>query len=451
VAATADIGAWWRRFHDPELASLVRRALRGNLDFKSALSRVREARDEEVIAGAARLPRLNADASANRTRISENSGITEFEQFFGGGAGGSGGQGAGGFGIPGNVIAAYSVGLDASWETDLFGGVRRQIAAAGAEAERSVWSARDSEVMVTAHVASDYLTLRVLQREMVIDREEIARQNRTLALIQARRRFGFVTSLDVSEQQALLAASQATVPDLDAQMRARIHALGALLGENPEALRTELASFKALPARPPAVPIGLPSQLLRRRPDIRAAERELAASSARIGVAVSDLYPKFSLTGALDFVSLDLQHLVDLSSRQSSVTGAISWPIFAGRQIQANIRIAEEKNRQALYAYQEAVIGALKDVEDALTRYRDDRQKDAALRRELAAAQAAEKVALAQYKAGLVNLTPVLSTQGSVLSTRDALAQSDGALDRDVVTLYEALGGGWERGDRKAP
>ncbi|MGH8151016.1 MAG: efflux transporter outer membrane subunit [Steroidobacteraceae bacterium] len=447
-ATPVSVGAWWTGFGDPELSSLIGRALEGNLDLRSALSRVREAHDEALIAGAARLPRVNADASANRTRISQNSGISQFESLFGGGGSGGGGASAGrsggaGFGLPGNVFTAYSLGLDASWETDLFGGVRRQVEAAGAEAEQSVWSARDSEVMVAAEVADDYLMLRVFQREMAIERDEIARQKQTLALIQARRRFGFVTSLDVHEQRALLAASQASVPDLDASIRAEIHGLGALLGQNPEALQAELAPAKALPERPPTVPVGLPSDLLRRRPDIRAAERALAASSAKIGVAVADLYPQFSLTGAFDFVSLDLRNLLDLSSRQSSVTGAISWPIFAGRQIEANIHVAEERNRQALYTYQETVIRALQDVEDALTRYRDDRQKNAALRQELTAALGAEQIALAQYRAGLINLTPVLSTQGAVLGTRNDLAQSDGALDRDVVAVYKALGGGW--------
>jgi outer membrane protein, multidrug efflux system len=450
-ATPVAIGAWWTGFGDPELSSLIGRALEGNLDLKSAVSRVREAYDEAIIAGAARLPQVNADASANRTRISQNSGITQFESLFGGGPGSGSGSGGGSsgqsggaaFGLPGNVFTAYSLGLDASWETDLFGGVRRQIEAAGAETEQSVWSARDSEVMVAAEVADDYLMLRVFQREMAIARDEIARQKQTLALIRAREQFGFVTSLDVHEQQALLSASLASVPDLDADISGEIHGLGTLLGESPEALQAELAPSKALPERRPTVPVGLPSDLLRRRPDIRAAERALAASSAKIGVAVSDLYPKFSLTGAFDFVSLDLTNLLDLSSRQSSVTGAISWPIFAGRQIEANIHVAEEKNRQALYTYQETVIRALKDVEDALTRYRDDRQKNAALRQELTAAQGAEQVAIAQYKAGLINLTSVLSTQGAVLSTRNDLAQSDGALDRDVVAVYKALGGGW--------
>ncbi|MGH8259623.1 MAG: efflux transporter outer membrane subunit [Steroidobacteraceae bacterium] len=450
-AAAGDLRAWWARFRDPELTSLIRRALAGNLDLKSAASRIRAAREQEIIAGAGRLPQLNADASVDRTHISQNSGISEFANLFGGGQGsgggaGSGSGGVGGIGPPATSFTVYSLGFDASWELDVFGGVRRGIEQAQAAAEQAVWAARDSEVTLAAEVANDYLTLRVLQRQAAIAREEIARQRQTLALIRARRQFGLVTELDVREQQTQLAASQVALPDLHAQIAARIHALGVLLGAPPETLDRELSSAQALPERPPAVPVGLPSALLRRRPDIRAAERALAASNAAVGVAVADLYPRISLTGALGLVSIDLTRLLDGSSRQSSATGALSWPIFAGRQIRANIRVAEEKHRQALYAYRSAVLRSLQDVEDALTRYGDEQKKNAAVRHELSEAQSAADVALAQYKAGLTSFTPVLTAQGTVLTARDALAQSDGALDSDLVSLYKALGGGWAEG-----
>ena len=450
AAAPGDLSQWWGRFRDPELTSLITRALAGNLDLKSAASRIRMAREEEIIAGAARLPQLNADGSVNRSHLSQNSGISEFANLFGGGQGGaqSGTPAGGGLGPLGTSFTAYSLGFDASWELDVFGGVRRGIEQAQAAAEEALWSARDSEVTLAAEVANDYLTLRVLQRQEAIAREEIARQRQTLAIIEARQRFGFVTELDVREQRTQLAASQVALPDLHAQISAQIHALGVLLGEPPEALAAELSAARALPQRPPEVPAGLPSQLLRRRPDIRAAERALAAANAGIGVAVADLYPKISLTGALDLVSIDLSNLLDASSRQSSATGALSWPIFAGRQIRANIRVAEEKHQQALYAYRTTVLRALQDVEDALTRYADEERKNHALQQELSQARGAADVALAQYKAGLTNLTPVLTAQGTVLNARTALAQSDGTLDTDLVSLYKALGGGWSKGSR---
>jgi NodT family efflux transporter outer membrane factor (OMF) lipoprotein len=445
TAAESDLGAWWAQFGDPELSALIARAMQGNLDLMTAQSRIREAREQEIVAGAAALPKLNADADVNHTHISQNSGLSELANLFGGGTGGGGGSGSGGgFALPGGGFTTYTLGFDASWEIDVFGGTRRAVEAAEAKTEQAVWTSRDSEVTVAAEVASDYLMLRALQRQIAVAQDEIGQQQETLALVQARRRFGFVTDLDVRQQQTQLSSARATLPDLDAGARAQIHALGVLLGEQPEALESELASPKALPSRPPVVPVGLPSDLLRRRPDIRAAERALAASNAQIGVSVADLYPKFNLTGAFDFVSLDLKRLLDLSSRQYSGTAAVTWPIFAGGQIHANIREMKEENLQALYAYRKAVVVGLQDAEDALTRYGDEEKKNIALREMLEHAQGASGIALGRYRAGLTDFTPVLNTEGSVLNTQNQLAESDGALDRDLVSLYKALGGGWK-------
>ncbi|HLX30411.1 MAG TPA: efflux transporter outer membrane subunit [Casimicrobiaceae bacterium] len=449
TAGRAELRAWWKQFGDRELDALIARALEGNLDLQSAASRISQAREQTIIAGANALPTLGADADVNRTRLSANSGISQLASQFGGNPGsghsGNGGQGAGGggFSLPGSGFSTYTLGFDASWEIDLFGGTRRAVQAAQANAEAAVWDRRDSEVSVAAEVASDYLALRTVQRQIAIAREEIARQRQTLALTEARRKSGFVTELDVRQQRAQLALAEAMPPELDAQALAQVHALGVLLGQPPETLEAELAKPNPVPAGTPNVPVGLPSDLLRRRPDIRAAERQVAAANAEIGVAVADLYPKFDLTGVLDFVSLDLRHLLDLSSRQYSATAAISWPIFAGGKIRANIRVNEEKTQQALFAYRKAVLGALSDVENALTRYSDEQAKHRALTDALAEAERAHGVAFGQYKAGLIDFTPVLAAQGTVLTTRDQLSESDGALDRDLVSLYKALGGGW--------
>ncbi|HEY3777085.1 MAG TPA: efflux transporter outer membrane subunit [Rhizomicrobium sp.] len=439
--AEAGLRTWWMQFGDPELSSLIARAIPGNLDLKTAISRIREAREEEIVAGATALPKLNADADVNHTHISQNSGLSQLASLFGGGAGGGSGSG---FALPGGGFTTYTVGFDASWEIDAFGGTRRAVEAAEAKSEQAIWTSRDSEVTVAAEVAGDYLMLRGLQRQIAVARDEIGHQQQILELVRARRKFGFVTALDVRQQEAQLSSARAMLPDLDADASAQVHALGVLLGVQPEALESELAAPEVLPTRVPTVPVGLPSDLLRRRPDIRAAERALAAYNAQIGVAVADLYPKFNLTGAFDFVSLDLKHLLDLSSRQYSGTAAITWPILAGGQIHANIRAAKQENLQALYAYQKAVIAALQDVEDALTRYGDEQKKNAALRETLKEAGGAADIAVNQYKAGLTDFTPVLNAQGAVLSAQNELVASDSALDRDVVSLYKALGGGWK-------
>lgn len=438
----ATLAAWWTQFHDGELSGLIAQALHGNLDLQAAASRVRVARDELIIAGAARFPQINGDASVDALHLSKNSGISEFTSLFSGG--GSSGASSG-FTLPGLNITTYSLGFDASWELDLFGGVRRSMQAAEAQAEQAVWSQRDSEVAIAAEVANDYWELRALQGEIRIANDEVQRQRELLRLQQARRRYGFVTEQQVRSQAAQLEQTRAALPDLDSALQAQIHALGVLVGETPEALQAQLSAPRALPPPPPAIPVGLPSELLRRRPDVRAAERALAASSARIGVAIDALYPKIDLTGAVDLVSVDLKHLLDIASRQYNVAGGLSAPLFDAGRGKASVRIAEEQNRQALYAYQSTVLGALRDVEDALTRYGDELKKDQALRAASSDAQAAADIARQQFQQGLVNIGPVLTSESAALQARMQLAQSEGALAGDLVSLYEALGGGWSQ------
>jgi NodT family efflux transporter outer membrane factor (OMF) lipoprotein len=436
---------WWQQFADPELASLMTRSLSGNLDLQAAASRIRAAREQLILAGAARLPSVNADASANETHLSKNSGISEFAKLLGGGGSGGqgGGSGASGFGVPGTSFTTYSLGFDASWEIDAFGGVRRSIQAAQARAEQALWSLRDSEVSVSAEVATDYFALRSLQRQLAITRDEIDSQRHMLTLVQARQQAGFVTGLDVQQQTAQLALTESTLPALDAQALAQIHALAVLAGQAPEALEGELTPVKPLPAVLLRVPVGLPSDLLRRRPDIRVAERALAASSADIGVAVAALFPKINLSGALDLVSLDLSHLLEGSSAQYSATGAISWPIFAGGEVRANIRLKKEQDQQALYAYSKSVIGALRDVEDSLQRYADEKQTNDALHRAVDGSTSATRIASFQYRAGLTDFTSVLTAQDTEFRAQSQLAQSNGNLARDLASIYKAIGGGW--------
>ena len=441
--APVNLATWWQQFHDAQLSDLIGQALHGNLDLKAAASRIRVAREQLIIAGAGRFPVINGDAGIDTLHLSQNSGLSEFTSLFGGAKR----KGAvSGFTLPGLNITTFSLGFDASWEFDLAGGLRRSLEASEAQAEQVVWSQRDSEVSIAAEVAKDYWLLRSLQAQLAIANDQIRQQSQMLSLLQARQRFGFVTEQDVHSQAAQLALARAAIPDLDAALQAQIHALGVLVGEAPESLQAQLSAAQPLPAPPPTIPVGLPSELLRRRPDVRAAERTLAASSARIGVAIDALYPKISLTGALDLVSVDLKHLLEIASRQYNVSGALSWPLFQGGRARANVRIAEELNQQALYAYQSSVLDALRDVEDALTRYADESKKNRALQEGLSEAQAAATVARRQFQTGINNVAPVLAAQSAVLQMRMQLAQSNGALARDLVSLYKALGGGWSQG-----
>lgn len=435
AAAPADdatLAKWWTRIDDPELQSLIARALAANLDLKTAVSRIREAREQAVVAGAREWPQLNASG----TGVNVHSNSSPVASAIGGG----GPMAPTG---PSN-IKVYSAGIDATWELDVFGGVRRGVEQAGANAEAAAWNLRDAEVSLTAEVADDYLSLRAAQTRIAIIRNELARQQDVFTLIAARRRAGFVTQLDVNQQQALASNTAAELPPLEAEALSMEHAIAVLLGEAPEGIAKELDRNAGFPGVHPDLVIGLPSDLLRRRPDIRAAERKLAAATAGIGVAVADLYPRFNLIGSASFVSNHLDSLISGNNFSTIGFAQISWPIFHGGEIRANIHVNEEQAQQAYFAYQSAVLKALRETEDALTRYANEEQRQAALEATVKSAQSSEAIAAAQYRAGFVTYINVLSAQSTLLDAEDQLAQSRQAAAQDLVTLYKALGGGWQ-------
>jgi NodT family efflux transporter outer membrane factor (OMF) lipoprotein len=446
TAATPDLSRWWSQFRDPTLDSLVERALAGNLDVAAEVSKIRQARQQVIIAGAAALPQIDASGSVNNTMLSKNAGISQIASAFGGGGGGKTGGAGGattGIGLPGTDFTTYSVGFDASWELDLFGQTRRSVEAARGRVEAEVWSLHDTEVSVAAEVAVDYLTLRSLQRQIDVAEREEAREQQLLALIEARRQAGFATRLEVSQQQNQLATAKSQRPTLEAEARGEVHALGVLLGQPPEALSAELTPVAAPPSPPPAVPVGLPSELLRRRPDVRLAERNLAAATADVGVAVGDLYPQINLTGSGDLISASLKNLVSGNSIQTSLTAALVEHVFDGGRIRANISAKKEARIQAYLAYQKAVLTALKDVEDALARYGAEERRNAELRESAQAARVAFDMADDRYKSGLSDFINVLQTEAALYAAETQLAESDGLVDQDLVSLQKALGGGW--------
>jgi NodT family efflux transporter outer membrane factor (OMF) lipoprotein len=428
-----DLASWWRGFDDPELDKLVNRAIAQNLDVETAAARIREARARERAAGAARLPQVDAQASASRQRISQNAIPLPP---------GAGEANGGSFGLPGSEFDTFRVGFDASWEIDLFGKTRRSVEAAHARTGAATWSRRDAQVIAAAEVADAYLTLRTLQQRIATVETEIARQQRFVRLIGARVRGGLVTGEDLAQQQSQLKTAEAAVPPLKAQADAQVHALGLLTGDAPEALIAELSASAALPEAP-IVPAGIPSDLLRRRPDIRAAEEKLHAATADIGVATADLYPKFSLTAAPALVSTALASLLEWGSRSYTTSAALDWPIFNGGRTRANIEATKAVQQQALIAYRKTVLTALKDVEDALGNIDNDRRQIASLADAHGGASRAEQIARERYNGGLVTYSDVLQAQASRISLESQLADARGKLDRDTVALFKALGGGW--------
>ncbi len=430
------LASWWGTFGDPELDKLVNRAVARNLDVETAAARIREARANERVAGAAALPEVSAEASATRQRISEHAIPIP-----------PGGPPNGGktpeFALPGTEFSSFRIGFDASWELDLFGKTRRSVEAARARTGAAIWDLRDLQVTAGAEVANAYLRLRTLQQRIAVADAEVSRQQRALSLVAARVRGGLVTGQDLEQQKSQLASAKAAIPPLKAEADAQIHALGVLTGDTPEALVAELSPAGALPPSPPRVPAGLPSDLLRRRPDIRAAERNVAAATADIGVATADLYPSFSLSAAPALVSTALATLLEWGSRSYSAGAAVNWPIFNGGRTRANIDASNARQERALIAYRKTILTALQDVEDALSEVDNDRRQAAGLEEALSTARRAEDIARTRYRGGLVTLSDVLQAQANRISLESQVIETKGALARDTVALFKALGGGW--------
>jgi NodT family efflux transporter outer membrane factor (OMF) lipoprotein len=420
----ADLATWWTKLHDPVLDDLVQRALAGNPDLAAAASRVREARQNERITRAAELPSVNATGNAltfnSNRRPSAALPIPSHANF-------------------------YAAGFDASWEFDLFGATRRAVEAAKANTAAADWARRDGQVSLVAEVANDYLTLRLLQARAALGEAELQRQQGLFSLIQARRANGFVTDLDVNQQSVAVATAAALIPELTAEAKVEVHALGVLTGKPPEALIDELRPVDTnLPPPPPHLPLALPSELLQRRPDIREAERQLAAANATIGVKEAALYPKLNLLGLASFGSMNVNDLFSWGNLVSAAVGMVTEPVFNGGKTRASIAVAKEERTQALLAYQGKVFGAFRDVEDALARYRAEAARHVRLNQSVIAATSTLGIARSQYQTGFVTYINVLQAETALLNSRDQLAQSDGKLLTDLASLYKALGGGWD-------
>jgi multidrug efflux system outer membrane protein len=454
TAQTADLARWWGQIGDPELDSLIGRALTQNLDQQSAASRLREARQQVLVARSAFLPtvsgsaitaRRDAQSGGSSQASGQTSGRTSGQSSgstTAGATGSTGGAASPLSGLP-KHLELYSLGVDASWEIDLFGGARRGVEAARAQAEAAEWQVRDSQVALTSEVARTYLSLRLAQARKAAAQADIARLNDLMGLVGARARAGVVTELDVNQQRQALQSRLAEVPQLDQQARAAIHALGILLAQPPSALEAELAPPKAQPPLPAVVPVGLPSDLLRRRPDIRASERQLASATAQIGVAVADEYPKIDLLGLASFAGTDLGSLLSTRNFSTTAIGRGSWSLFAGGRLRATVEARREEAQQAEFSYRQTILTALREVEDALSAYAADREREARLDDDLRTSQDTAALAEARYKAGLTTFLDVLQAEAGVTQAQDQLASARSARLTDLVTLYTALGGGW--------
>lgn len=411
---------WWRNFNDPELTSLVEAGLKQNFDVRIAEASLRQARAARGVAAGGYWPGVNASGSALR---------------------GSGSSGS----TSGHATTnTFQAGLDAVWELDIFGGVRRSVESAGAAAEAAQANLGDVQVTLAAEIALNYLQLRSDQEQIAIARENLAAQQHTAGLIHQRLHVGFSSALDAANADAQVATTASAIPPLKTSLRQSIHALSVLLGRPPADLLDELSRPGRLPAIPPAVPVGLPSELLRRRPDIRAAEAQLHAATAQIGVAVADFFPKFPLTAAVGYQSTALRSLLETGNRSWSAGVGASWPIFQGGSIAANVRVQKALRDQASLTYRKTVLIALQEVEDALVASGNEAEHRKALAEAVSQNRIAVDLSVRLYTQGAADFLSVLDAERSLYSSQTALAQSRQAGAADIVILYKALGGGWE-------
>jgi NodT family efflux transporter outer membrane factor (OMF) lipoprotein len=432
VTRSADLARWWEEFNDPLLSRLVNRAAGANLDLRLAESRVREARALRRVAESGAWPTVDVSGAYSRSRTSENAFSSSRENRGGSLSTRSGGQ---------NL---FRTGFDSSWEIDVFGGVRRSVEAADATIDASIEDRRDVLVTLFGEIARNYIDLRGFQRRLAVAENNLKAQQESLEIIRVRFQAGLASDLQVAQAEAQVNTTAAQIPALEALAKQAAHRLDVLLGIQPGSLSTELSADAPIPALPPQAQVGLPSELLRRRPDIRRAERQLAAASAEVGVATADLYPKFSLSGAFGVQSISASDWFSAPSRFWSIGPAVRWPVFDAGRIRANIDVRTARQEQAMTQYEKTVLTAFEDVENALVTYAKEQRRYQSLMDAVAANRRALALADELYKNGLVDFLNVLDSQRALYLAESDLAQSEATMATNLVALYKALGGGWE-------
>jgi NodT family efflux transporter outer membrane factor (OMF) lipoprotein len=447
---------WWNGFDDPTLTKLIDQAIAGNLDLQQAVLRVVESRQSVAAARAQGLPGLNGQASYMHEQLGlrgilDSTGASKEIGTLGNGSGSAGGSGgitsSQAEGLINKVespLSLYQYGLDASWELDLFGRVRRSVEEAQAQTAAQVEATNDALVMLESEVAQAYVQLRGAQALYASQQANVGTAQDTLNLTQVRQANGLVTDLDVEQARTQLADLQRQLPGYESQTQQAMNRLSVLVGQPPGTLDALLASPAPLPTIPQVVAIGVPSTLARRRPDIREAEANLHAATASVGVAVAGFYPDISLTGNLGLRAIDASYLTNWASHFYTLGPSVSLPIFQGGKLTASLRMARAQEKAAALAYRGAILNALREVEDGLVSYRTDRAAREKIVETVNSAQITLGLAKTRYTAGVADFLQVLDSQRTLVNARQQLIQTDMTLTNDVVALYRALGGGWE-------
>ncbi len=423
---TATVVDWWKTFNDPELNSLIERALKANLDLRVAGARLREARALRGGVVWELLPTITGSAGYTDAQRAKNA------QTF----------------IATNQslhTGLYDAHFDARWEIDIFGGRRRAVQAATARYQAVEDERRSTLISVLSEVARNYLEVRGYQQRLAISQRNIKAQADAVEITRARFNAGLTSELDVKRAEALLATTQSQVPASLTAAQQGAHRLSVLLGQPPGTLHAELSAATPIPSVPPLVPVGLPSELLRRRPDVRSAERQLAAATADIGVETAELFPKFSLIGTGGFQSLSASDWFVPQGKYWSAGPTVTWRFLDFGRIRAQIKAANARQEQALAMYELVVLTALEDVENALVAYANEQVRYRSLDEAVAANRRSVELASELYTKGLGDFLNVLDAERSLYQSEDQLVVSERAVAENLVALYKALGGGWER------
>jgi len=422
----ASLARWWEQLNDPLLTRLIDQGQQSNLDLALALTRLRQAREGLVQARSGNLPTIAGSASASRNELLA-------------------GNGFGGIGVPGAIggsTTSLSLGADASYQADLFGGRARSIEAARASAEASGYSYGAVMLSVSSEIATNYLIARLQQTELANARQSLANLDDNLQIARWRNQAGLAGSLDVEQARTQRAQTAATIPQLESSLNQSVSRLGVLLGGPPGALRAELATAAPIPEGPATIAAGLPADVLRQRPDVRAAERQLAAATAQIGVAKAQLYPALSLGGSVSTSASTVHSLLDVISGQ--VFTSLAQTIFDNGRLRSQVRSQRAAADGAFATYKQTVLGALEDIENAVVALSSADQRANDFRTALEAATNSAIIARIQYRSGLVDFTALLNTENQLITSRTGLAQAQYDRAAAAVQLFTALGGGWD-------
>lgn len=419
------MAAWWRIFNDPLLADLIEQAKTGNRDVYQAQARLLEARFRSALAGANLLPTSSMTMSASQTGSSKAAGIS-----------------AGTTGI-GNTNELFRHAVDASWELDLFGKLRRGLEAAEATEQAAQEDLRDVLVSLCAEVALNYVDLRKQQNQLAITETNLLAQQETYDITRWRRMAGLTTQLDVDQAGLTLENTRASLPSLRGSVAQAQHNLALLLGRQPTDLLTVLSASAPIPQAAATVAVGIPADILRQRPDVRRAERKLAAQTAQVGAAEAERYPSFTLSGSIGVESLAYANLYTAAAKAFQMAAKSALVLLDFGRISANVGIQNALTEQALGLYEASLLTALKEVENALTAYTREAERRAALNAAVEAGRGAMSLSQTQYNAGISDFQRVLEAQRSLLSAELQLAASDAEVASNVIRLYKALGGGW--------